>query len=339
MRALSDSPVVRPLILFLILSGLVCPAGRSVAAQQPGVALPVSAEAGGQKTGSVLLFGFFGSSATSPGANNTNIAISNMSSSGGVTLQLGFVNGASGENHSSFLCLTANQTVRFNASDYAPGTAGYLYVAAIDRATGCPVSFNHLAGEANVKMSATQQFGYKAMAVAALYNGLLPGWTAADGAAQLRFDGVAYNRLPRGLVADRLRGPGAGNSMTLILTGIGGNLTQNSAATLGAVNGALVDQTRATYSFSFTQNRPQMVSALSDTFPQISPPLSTLIPPGQGGWLQLQPDADRALIGFLVTANPGVASAATAYNGGHALHALSVASSVSLTIPVIQSPC
>ena len=46
---------------------------------------------------------------------------------------------------------TGNQTISFLASDFDPGTTGYIVAIASDTSTGCPINFNFLIGDEFVK--------------------------------------------------------------------------------------------------------------------------------------------------------------------------------------------
>jgi hypothetical protein len=50
------------------------------------------------------------------------------------------------------ICLTANQTTTFLASEQDPGTTGYHLAIAVDGVNGCPINFNFLIGDEYIKL-------------------------------------------------------------------------------------------------------------------------------------------------------------------------------------------
>src|SRR4030095_14857433 len=118
-----------------------------------GLAFPSTAEVSDQKAGSVLVYHLFSSKITPPKAQNTRIAITNTNPNRPIAVHLFFVDGATCSIADSLVCLTANQTASFLASDIDPGTTGYIVAVASDRVTGCPVDLNYLIGDTYAKIS------------------------------------------------------------------------------------------------------------------------------------------------------------------------------------------
>jgi hypothetical protein len=112
--------------------------------------------------------------------------------------QLFFIDGADCSVADAFVCLTKNQTTSFLASDLDPGTTGYIIAVAVDRATGCPIKFNHLIGDEYVKLSSGHEANLVAEAFVALADN--PSSCNADSTtARLDFDGKRYGLAPRAL--------------------------------------------------------------------------------------------------------------------------------------------
>src|SRR5262249_23116220 len=110
-------------------------------AADPGVAYPATAEVSDQKAGSVLIYNFYNSGAASGNSQNSRINITNTNSASGAFVHLFFVDGSNCSVADSFICLTANQTASFLASDVDPGVRGYIVAVASDGSLGCPISF------------------------------------------------------------------------------------------------------------------------------------------------------------------------------------------------------
>src|SRR5262245_37243078 len=177
----------------------------SALAADPGLLYPPTSEVSDQKAGSVLFYNFYTSGAAGGNAQNSRINITNTSTTSAAFVHLFFVDGASCSVADSFICLTANQTASFLASDVDPGVSGYIVAVASDGLAGCPVAFNFLIGDEYVKLSTGHQANLGAEAFAALYNGVLPGCDFNSTSASLNFNGVVglgYNRAPRVLALD-----------------------------------------------------------------------------------------------------------------------------------------
>lgn len=287
--------------------------------------------ASGQQPGSVLFFPVYTSSSTTPQRQNTRFSLTNVETTVAANTHLFFVDGASGAASDAWICLTANQTVSFLASDVDPGVNGYVVAVATD-ARGCPLNFNFLVGEASVKFASGHEANLTAHAVVAL-DGLL----GCDGVtATLRFDGVSYSTLPRVLAVSNFPSRADGNETFVLVDRIGGDLT-NRAATVGNLFGVLYDDAGVPFGLSRGVNAPQLRINLRSQFP-FQPRLEQIIPAGRSGWLKLfHFTQDIALLGvsFTLNTNPerGI------FTQGHNLHALSLTNSATLTIPVFPPTC
>lgn len=308
----------------------------TVWAADPGVAL-ANAEVNDQKTGSVLIYPLIVSSAVSPQSVNTQISITNTNVTQAVSIQLLFVDGNTGTSTNNFICLTPNQTAKFLLSDVDPGVRGYLIAVALSF-SGCPANFNYLAGEAYVKLSTGQTANLPAEAIAAVAANPTT-CVSGNSTAVLNFDGGNYNLLPRTLSVNKLRSPADGNASVLVVTPIGGNLATGPAPSLGTLSGELIDDLGTGVPFSHTEAAPQLFKTLADTFPITTPLFSAAIPSGRTGWLTLSNTSNAGLFGVFLNFNPNTAASPAAYRSGHNLHKLTLATAVSLTIPVFPPSC
>ncbi len=302
----------------------------------PGPNLPPASQISDQKSGSVLIYPYYTSDASSPNRANTRINITNVENQWSVCVHLFFVDGSSCSVADSYLCLTPNQTASFLMFDLDPGTTGYVVAVQVDCMTGCPININTLIGDEYVKLASGHAANLGAEAVSGL-----PGFRALCDAnsstAELRFDGVMYNQLPRVLALDSIASRADGNDTLLIVNRIGGNLG-TGASTLGTLFGILYDDTEHALSFQITGGC-QIRSSLSSNFPRTAPRIETFIPAGRTGWMKLYSQSDFGILGAAINFNPNVGASAGAFNQGHNLHKLTLSPAASLTIPVFPPPC
>lgn len=281
--------------------------------------------------GSVLFFNFYDSDIARPSLENTQFSITNTDTARSVIVHLFFVNAADCRVADTFMCLTPNQTTSFLASEYDPGIRGFLLAVAVDAQQGCPINFNRLIGSERIKLQSGHSANLGAMAIAALPGGPQacdPNATTA----RLDFDGVCYNLVPRALAANNIQSPLDGNDTLLILNRIGGNYANGTATRLGDLLGLVYDDKERGYSFTFDPSGCQYVSRINNGTPRTAPPLTTVIPRGQTGWMRLQHASDAAMFGAVVNFNPN------GFNQGHNLHALTY-TDATITIPIFPPAC
>lgn len=284
--------------------------------------------------GSVLVYNVYTSS-TDPAKQNTRINVTNSHPRLPVFVHLFFVaEGCSVAD--SYVCLTANQTTSFLASDLDPGTTGYLVAVAVD-SRGCPINFNYLLGDEYVKFASGHAANLRAEAFAALAGGL-PACDGNSVTAQLNFDGASYDRLPAVLALSNVGSRTDGNDTLLIVNRIGGNLGIG-ASTLGSLFGIFYDDAENALSFSLTGGC-QFRSSLSNNFPRTTPRFETYIPAGRTGWLKVFNQTGAiGMTGAAINFNANSASSAGAFSQGHNLHALTLSAASNYVIPVFPPSC
>ncbi|MFN8000741.1 MAG: CSLREA domain-containing protein [Acidobacteriota bacterium] len=287
-----------------------------------------------QRAGSVLIYNIYTSS-TDPTRQNTRISLTNTNPTRSISVHLFFVDGASCAIADSYICLTANQTASFLASDLDPGATGYLVAVATD-AGGCPLNFNYLIGDEYVKFSSGHAANLAAEAISAVAGGL-PLCDTNSTTATLAFDGVSYSVVPRVLALDNVASRADGNDTMLIVNRLGGNLG-TGAATLGTLFGILYDDAENGLSFSLT-GTCQLRNSLSNTFPRTAPRFENFIPAGRSGWLKLFSQSDIGISGAVINFNPNAITSAGAFNQGHNLHVLTTTNTAVYTIPVFPPGC
>lgn len=301
-------------------------------AADPGVARSAQ-QLGETNPGSVLIYNYYTSSAISPN-HDTVIYLTNTNSSQSVFVHLFFISGADCEMAEFYLCLTPNQTGRFQTSAMDPGTSGYILAVATD-ANGCPIKFNHLLGSAYVKTASGHQAKLPALAVAAIQ---LNRCLKLLSEATLQFDGLAYGRLPRTLALDQIASVMDGNNTFLVINSLGGNLVTNSIPSLDLL-GLLYNDAKSVVSFRLPAGGCQLSGNLSDNFPQIPLGFSNFIPAGHSGWLRLYHfTAPLAISGAAINSTTSV-WVLNGANGGANLNPLSYNETTTITIPVQPPTC
>ncbi|MEP7336690.1 MAG: SdrD B-like domain-containing protein, partial [Acidobacteriota bacterium] len=284
---------------------------------------------------SVVIYPVYTSSSTNPNLGNTRINLTNSSPDRGTAVHLFFVDGETCAVNDAYLCLTANQTTSFLASDLDPGVTGYILAVAVDQ-NGCPTNFNFLLGDEYVKFDTGHVGNLKADCGTAIPGGVAPCQVGSS-TATLNFDGLSYSRLPQTVAASNLPDRASGNDTLLILDRISGSLATGMDK-LGSILGLLYNDTETAYSFTFTPNTCQFRSSLSNVFPRTAPRYETVIPAGRSGWMKLS-SVGTAMIGATINRNPNSTGSAGAFNGAHGLHTLTLNPSVSVTMPVFPPSC
>ena len=324
--------------IFLALAALVLLTTAAMAAD-PGTPYTLGSEVSDQKAGSLLFYNIYTSGATSGNAQNTRFNITNTSSTSASFVHLFFVADTC-QVADSYICLTANQTASFLASDVDPGVNGYLIALAVDGAAGVPTSFNFLIGDEYVKFSTGHAANLGAVAFAALYNGQIPGY-GGEPTSLVPFDGTTYDRAPAVLALDSIGSRADGNDTLVIINRAGGNLL-TGAFTLSTLFGLLYDDSESVFSFSVAGGC-QLRGSLSNTFPRTTPRFETVIPAGRTGWLKIfQQTGTLGILGAAITANPNAAASAGAFNGGRNMHHLRLAAfnnTNGYIVPVFPPSC
>ncbi|MCI0663300.1 MAG: hypothetical protein L0220_19730, partial [Acidobacteria bacterium] len=191
---------------YLAITLLVIGAGVETLAQTipglPGNAVDAAFGLGvsENKLGSVLFFNYYTSDALSTQVN-TRINITNANPTQDVSLHLFFVDSVTCIVADVFTCLTRNQTIGFDITDFDPNVTGYLIVIAVD-SEGKPIGFNFLAGDELVVTPTAHRFGLAAMA-AARRDGDFASPINSDGfSSTLFFNGQQYDFLPYVMMLD-----------------------------------------------------------------------------------------------------------------------------------------
>ncbi|HZS05344.1 MAG TPA: hypothetical protein VFD58_10960 [Blastocatellia bacterium] len=319
---------------FIALAALALLSMSALAADPGLVPGPASGVVSDQKAGSVLVYNLYSSNSTNPAAENTRINITNTDDANGVFVHLFFVDGRTCSVADTVVCLSRSQTTSITASDLDPDVTGFI-IAVATGADGLPICFNQLIGDEYVKLTSGHQANLGAEAISWI-NGPNPIDLTWFETSILRFDGVAYDALPRVLAIDNLLSARDGNNTLLVVNRIHIRLNIGGES-VGDIFGLLFNELEAAFSFSFFHFPCQLKTSLSDTFPRTTPRLSSVIPSGSTGWMKFWRTDDRALLGSVINRN--TSAAATAYQGGHNLHKLTYTTNDSIVIPVFSPTC
>ncbi len=301
----------------------------------PGQQFPVSSEVSSQKLGSILIYPIYTSSSSGGANQNTRLSITNANTRATAYVHLFFVDGSSCNVADSYICLTPNQTASFLAGDFDPGTTGYIIAIATD-VNGCPAAFNALMGDEYVKFPT----GHEANLAAEAFAALTPNPADCDETssnAQIRFDGVAYNRAPRVLAGSNVASRASGNDTMLILNRLGGDLS-SGLSPLGSVSGLFFDDAERAASFGFSVTSCQLRNFFGNGFPRLTPRFETFIGQGRAGWFKLSASSGNGMTGAIINAAQS-GSTDTVFTGGHNLHKLTLSNSTVFTMPIFPAGC
>lgn len=319
--------------LMIAMVALLVLATKSFAAD-PGITFPLDGVVNDQKPGSILIYNVYTSSSTSPATENTRINITNTSDSRAIAVHLFFIDGNTCSPADSIICLTARQTASFRASDFDPGTMGYIVAVAID-ANGCPVIHNALIGDVYVKFQSGHEANLSAESIAAK---TVPVCDDTTSNVTLSFNGVQYDQLPQTVAIDNLPSSVDGNQTMLILNRVSGNLGIGTDA-IGAISGILYDDAEKAASFTFSDSRCQVKFIITNSQPRTAPRFTSIVPSGRSGWMKFYNYNGAPLLGSVINFNAAASASPTAFNQGHNLHKLRLAPSSTFVIPVFPPNC
>lgn len=320
--------------LLLLLSLSFSLAFTQTPGPDPGLPLPPAVAASDDQPGAVLTFPIFTSNAASLQSQNTRFNLTNIDLERQLFVHLFFV-AETCSVADNFVCLTALQTMTFLASDFDPGTTGYLIAVAVD-AAGCPANRNALIGDEYVKFRSGHSANLGAESFAAL-----PGWQPCAGsetAATINFDGVRYSMAARVIAVDNLSARADGNEALFIINRLGGDL-RVGASTIGNIFGLLYDDAENVLSLTRVVGTCQYRDTLLICRFPCHIRFETFIPAGRSGWLKQYSLNDAALFGAVINFNPNASTVANAYNQGHNFHRLTLTNTASITIPIMPPSC
>ncbi len=157
--------------------------------------------AASSKPGSILFYPRFTSDISRPNLINTLMTVTNTNPKDSVIVRIFYVyNGLIDER---FVTLVPNQSMTFLASREVPGETGYMIALAVN-SMGLPTQFNWLIGNAHIMDNHGHEAGYNAFSAAKRSAGQVK-INAQEYTADLLFNGVEYDRLPKVVAIDSLQ--------------------------------------------------------------------------------------------------------------------------------------
>lgn len=321
------------------------------------------------KPGSLLFYDVYTSKIGDP-TENTKMNITNTHPTRPVIVHFFFINQLDCFIADAYICLTANQTFSFLASDYDPGVTGFLYAVAVN-ADGLPISHNYLIGDLYVKSTfgTTSYFqanlGAMAFSARALLDPVVnlapqPWADGAPGLVKAAAPGIAglaygnylgavapgdqgtqnlYDAVPNRLAIDNIQSIADGNQTLMILHSTQGTVVQ--AGVIGSLAGQVYNDTEKGYSYQLKDFRCLEARLLNGGLIRIPTTYANVIPAGRTGWMYLQSPMNNAqgmpnlgLLGATIVSNTKAATDKAAFNGGHHMHFLSVKENPGFAIPV-----
>jgi hypothetical protein len=153
------------------------------------------------KAGSILFFHKFTSNAERPNEINTLLTITNTNPRDPINVRVFLVSDCSVEDR--FVTLVANQSRALLAGKEVPGKTGYAVAIAVN-SQGLPTQFNWLIGNTNIRGEWGHEASYNALAVAKRSRGPLSSNDSGI-AADILFNDVDYDRLPKTVAIDHLQ--------------------------------------------------------------------------------------------------------------------------------------
>jgi hypothetical protein len=150
----------------------------------------------------------------------------------------------------------------------------------------------------------------------------------SDATAELAFDGISYNEIPRTIALSNIAPRAEGNDTMLVINRIGGDMAATGGLVLGPLAGVLYDDLERSASFTMAGQACQMRTSLTGSSLRTTPRFENMVPSGRSGWFRIASAGDEGIIGAVLNSNPN------GFSQGHVLHTLTVTRTAVLTIPV-----
>jgi len=269
------------------------------------------------KPGSILFYNRYTSSPSNPQQSDTQINITNVSQTLSADVHLFLVDGSSCSIADSFMGLTPNQTASFLVSDFDPGVQGYI--VAVATSGFAPVRQNTLIGTEFIRETDGSQGFLQAIAIARRSpDDVVPN---GDGTASLIFNDAEYERLPNVLALATFNSQTT-DTTSLAIYSPSADLIIGSVVST-SVFSLLYNDVEVPLSSSFTIScyRFATLTALFNRGGGIN----NHIPAGRTGWIRFT-SSGRPILGSVIGKGP-------VFTGAHNLHALSLLSTYTISVP------
>ena len=347
-------------IFLTLLALIVCATASTAQAPiEPGVSSD-------QKQGSLLFYNTYTSS-IGDASQNTRINITNTNHTSSVNVHLFFVRSFDCSIADTYVCLTANQTFSFLASEYDPGETGFIFGVATDD-NGSPINFNYLIGDLYVKsyFGTPNYFqanlGAEAFAAQNKWTGTKYEKWNENTAAPLFNDNMLcaiafglyhdtsspaaeltphalYDRVAVTLAVDNIQSEADGNATLLILHSMQGRTDR--AGVIGSIAGQVFDDVERGYSFQNSGLSCYSARVINRASVRVPTGIDKVISKGRTGWMYFtsptngQGLSELGLLGSSIVSNSK--NDAAAFNGGHNLHQIRVKDNRGFAIPVFPT--
>ena len=313
--------------LFFSLAALIVLAASALAG-----AAPTNVGVSDQKAGSVLAFPYY----TSEAGSDTRLTISNTGNDSAI-VHMFFVDKSCNQ-ADQYICLTANASQSFLASEYDPSNSGYLLAVAVDY-NGAPIKNNVLIGNAFLNDGAyVGNYGAEAF-----WANLGSAVLAQDGmSATLVFDGdKGLDALPTQHVAE-IQSPNDSVGQKIIVAGLAGSIiggnTGGAASQVGIGVAYNDGEKPGSFSSPFSGNCIK-TATITPTSPRVPGGLGSiagvnnnaLIPAGRTGTLKWN---TGGTVGLILTPKQGT----NKWSGIRTLHKTATTPKT-LVIPVFTPGC
>ncbi|MFN0119085.1 MAG: HYR domain-containing protein [Blastocatellia bacterium] len=314
-------PSRRLLMLILLLtaltSGAIFTSLRTASAALPlvddtqpnvGAGLPQvgsnapKSNASSTKAGSVLFFHRYTSSLSALGQVNTLLTITNTNPRDGISARIFMVSNCGVSSRD--ISLSPNQTRSVLMNDLDPDKSGYAMVTAIDF-RGVPAQFNWLIGTAAIRDSLGHEANYNAFSVAKRTGGSVRN-AETPASAELKFDNVEYDQLPKNVAIDSIQpqsGP-AGTFTDVVLYTPLADMTGNQTQTLD-FNGVVYESNGQAHTKTVNGN-----CGVMKRITEIWPEISGFVTPEKPAWANFAATDTTSLqaapmLGMTLTDRPG----------------------------------
>ena len=288
-----------------------------------------------QKAGSLLVFPYYTSKAQD--RRDTRLTISNPGART-VAVHLFFLDGSNCSQADQFLCLTANASLAFKASELDPEVTGWVMAVAVDATSGRPVSANTLIGNAYViDGDYVGNYGAESFWATGDPSDVVGASAGAYGTASLKFNGGSgaggYDLMPTQFAVE-IQSINDSIGQRIVTVGMVGDLTGGSPTGAGQVGiGQLYNGNEKPFG-SFTRilnDGCQASVVLSSSVPRVPTGMGVLIPSGQVGTMKFFIGGG---VGLYMTSK----TFGNRWSGIRNLHKISVLER-SLIIPIFPPAC
>ncbi len=285
---------------------------------------PVNVALSDQKAGSVLVFPYYTSKASTKA--DTRLSISNVGTQQAYA-HIFLLDGATCQQADYSVCLTPNGSFTFTASEVDPETTGWVLVVAVD-ANGLPIQNNALVGNAFLKDGlyvgnyGAEAFWANSTSVATV-NGNL---------AKLRFDDTGYDAVPNQFAVE-VQSPRDVVGQKVVTVGMSGDLNEAQLTGAGQLSAGLAYNANENPFGSFVgflTGNCQASAIITPTNPRLPFTMGGIVPSGQAGTLKFKIGSG---VGLLLTPQN-----ATKWSGIRGLHKTST-TFTTITIPLSPPIC